>query len=86
MILIAEILLTIFAWRRGWKGYALLPLAIALLIGVIIGLSMGSTGSSIESIKAVALVFDILAIITLIIMNVKAPISKQEPKEPKSIN
>jgi hypothetical protein len=37
MLLIAEIILTIFAWRAGWKWLALIPVGVAFLIGFIIG-------------------------------------------------
>jgi len=67
MLLIAEFLLTIFAWRAGWKWYALIPVAIPVTIGLI-----GGASGAIDPGDVGALVlFDIGAIIALIIMIVK---------------
>jgi len=66
MLLIAEIILTIFAWRKGWKWLALLPLAIAFTIGMIIGFTSGIDGN-----LGVAAALDIAAIIALIVMIAK---------------
>lgn len=64
MLLIAEIILTIFVWNKGWKWMSLMPIGVAILVGVMLGLS-GSTeiGSFI--------IFDFLAIIALVIMLIK---------------
>lgn len=37
MILVCEILLTIQAWKRGWKALALLPMVIGLAAGMVFG-------------------------------------------------
>lgn len=71
MLLIVEIILTIFAWKKGWRWLSLIPLGLALLIGMVIGLS-GATNLSFIYI------IDILAIVALIIMNVKAPKSEDK--------
>ena len=34
-------ILTILAWRKGWKGMALIPLLISILVGFIAGASGG---------------------------------------------
>lgn len=65
MLLIAEIILTILAWRKGWRWLAIIPVGIAVLIGMILGFS----GGALEG----AFVFDILAIIALIVMWSKPP-------------
>lgn len=46
MILLIEIALTVWAWRRGWKGWALLPVGIALGMGLMIGFACGAAGSN----------------------------------------
>jgi uncharacterized membrane protein YfcA len=68
MGLIAEIVLTIFAWRNGWKGYALMPVGIAMTIGFMVGITTGGHGDT----SWIAL-FDLGAIIALIVMCVKKP-------------
>jgi len=71
MVLIAEICLTIAAWQRGWKGWALLPPAIAFGGGYLIGSIMFAIGASEESIFAMGLMFDLICIGALIAMIVK---------------
>jgi hypothetical protein len=42
LLLLAEIVLTVFAWRNGWKWLALIPVGAALGLGFIIGLMIGA--------------------------------------------
>jgi len=67
MLLIIEIVLTIFAWRKGWKWYSLIPVGIAAGAGFFIGLGIGYAGGSASVFNGV-IVFDILAIVALAIM------------------
>jgi len=78
MGLIIEIVLTILAWNRGWKWLALLPVGIALAIGFCMGLGIGASGGSVSDVQGIAVVFDIIAIIALIIMCVKGKKPKEE--------
>jgi len=79
MLLIAEIGLTIWAWRRGWKGWALLPPVLALAIGFIVGLTANPYDyNAMDSLMGIGLVMDIVCIIVLIIM-VAVPRRKNEP-------
>ena len=70
MLLIAEILLTIFAWRRGWKAKALIPVGAAIGVGLIIGIMIASSGST---VPAGVILIDIIAVIALIIMLCNPP-------------
>ena len=83
MLLILEIILTVFAWRKGWRWLALLPIGIGILIGFFMGFGVGASGGSIDSIKGISLVFDIVVVIVLIIMCVKGPKLKEITEEPK---
>ena len=76
MLFIIEIILTVFAWRNGWKWWALLPVGIAVLIGIVVGLSVGISGGS--SISPGIVVVDILAIIALVVLVAKKPTSTTE--------
>jgi len=58
MLLILEIILTIRAWRKGWKGLALIPGAIAVGIGMAIGASSGPSGPDMGSLVVTSLVID----------------------------
>lgn len=64
MLLLAEIILTVIVWKKGWKWFSLLPLGICLLIGILIGLGGGE--------PTTAIFIDIAAIIALILMWIKA--------------
>ncbi len=66
-MLIAEIILTIIAWNRGWRWYSLLPVGIAVAIGLLIGFVIGLDGGSPEDAEWV-ITFDILAILVLLYM------------------
>jgi len=77
-MLIIEIILTIFAWRKGWKWLALLPIGLALLIGFSIGIGIGASGGSVADVSGGAVLIDIAAIIALIVMLVKGPKSKEQ--------
>ena len=68
MALIAEIILTVAAWRKGWKGWALLPLLLAGFVGFFGGAVMGAMGYDFISIMPYAIVIDVAAIIALICM------------------
>lgn len=72
-MLIIEIILTVFAWRKGWRWAALLPTAIALLIGLFMGFGVGASGGNVEGAMGMGIILDILAVIALIIMVVKGP-------------
>jgi hypothetical protein len=71
MVLALEIGLIIAAWQRGWKGWALLPPAIGFGIGFLVGLILGASGASEESIFAVGIVGDVICIGALIAMIIK---------------
>lgn len=77
---IIEIILTIFVWRKGWRWLALLPIGIALLIGFIIGISVGMAGGTPTTGGGIIFI-DILAIIALIIMLIKGPKDSINEKE-----
>lgn len=73
MLIIAEIILTVTAWRKGWRRWALLPMGIVLGIAFVIGVAIGTSGASAEDVFGVAFILDIPAIVALIIMTAKAP-------------
>ena len=72
MLLIAEIILTIFAWRNGWKWLALLPIGIGFTLGLVVGFVIGASGGSTENAGWVV-ILDIIVTIVLIVMCSKKP-------------
>jgi len=84
MLLVAEIILTIFAWKKGWRWWALVPVALALLIGLFMGMGVGACGGDVDSVRGISIVLDVLAIIALIVMVTKGP-KTNEVKETQDI-
>ena len=76
-MLIIEIILTIFAWKNGWKWLSLIPIGAALLLGLFMGIVIGASGGDITTTNGLAIFLDISAIIALIIL---------VSRKPKSIN
>ncbi len=67
---IIEIALTVWAWKRGWKAWALLPIAITFGIGMIIGAA--NPYGDLSNV----IIFDFLCIAALVIMIIKKKGSK----------
>jgi len=68
MLLAIEIALTIAAWRKGWKGLALLPVGAALVCGFMVGAAMGAGGLSEEEVFGIGLLIDLGVIAALGVM------------------
>lgn len=68
MLIIVEIILTVWAWRKGWGWWSLIPpgVAIAVMVFIEVGIIIG--GGSVESARGIGIVFDFLAIIALAAM------------------
>jgi hypothetical protein len=66
MLLIAEIWLTVAAWKKGWRGWALLPIALAIMAGLIAG---GTTGE----FHLEFILFDVAAVAALGVMVARSP-------------
>lgn len=80
MLLIVEILLTVAVWRKGWKGWALLPVGIECVLAFFIGMAVGAAGVKQEGFMGVALLLDVMTIVALVIMRVRAPKRVQEDR------
>jgi hypothetical protein len=75
MLLIVEIVLTVFAWRKGWKAWALLPLGIVMCIGFFVGIMIGAGSITNDVLLPLSLLFDGTATVVLIILAIHAPAS-----------
>lgn len=73
MLLIIEVALTIAAWKKGWRGWALLPGGVTLLMGFLLGAMMGAAGVPPENMIGPAVLLDGVFILSLIAMAVWAP-------------
>jgi len=75
MFLIIEIALTIWAFNRGWRWLALLPLGLMGGLGFLIGIIIGVSGGTADDAQWV-IVLDIIAVIALIWMIAKPKVEK----------
>jgi len=80
MLLVLEIALTIAAWRRGWKAWALLPLAVGAGVAFTGGVLIGAVGGSVEEAMVIGALLDVVCIGILIGMIVK----RRRPAVPES--
>ncbi len=64
MGIILQVGLTIWAWNRGWKAFALIPLGVTMVIGFLIGV----TSPDAQTLESRALVVDILCYLAIIAM------------------
>jgi hypothetical protein len=83
MFLLTEIGLTVAAWRRGWRWWALLPLGGAVGLAVFLGIAVGASGGSVAQAKPVFLLLDLIGIGTLIGLVARAPRCAQLTTMPK---
>lgn len=77
-MLILQIILTIIAWRNGWKWKSLLPTGVVFLIAFFIGIGI-SIGGGTPQYEFNYTILDIISIIFLIIMSFVEP--KNSKKE-----
>jgi hypothetical protein len=71
MLLVLEIVLTVTAWRRGWKAWALAPVLGCVALGMLIGFVSGINGGDVEGLMGMCLLLDLGCIVSLIVMAVK---------------
>jgi uncharacterized membrane protein YfcA len=79
MITVLEIILTISAWKRGWRWRALLPLAIGCVAGFLVGAAVGAGGGSVDDVLPIAVLMELAVVGSLIAMVARAPQSVRAP-------
>lgn len=62
MIGILEIVLTVMAWRRGWRARALAPFAVLAPVSFLTGAAIGVSGGSVEAAIPVFLLLDFVCV------------------------
>lgn len=85
MLLIAELILTITAWRRGWRWWALMPLGLGMIIAFFMGMTVGVCSGIIDDVSGLYLLLDLFCTIALIVLNIRKPKSIRDVRyaEPK---
>jgi hypothetical protein len=78
MLLILEIVLTVSAWRNGWKALALLPLGVCFAIGLTVGVV---SPQSVSAFSPVLIGGDLVAVAILIGLCSKKP-AGAAPRQP----
>jgi uncharacterized membrane protein YfcA len=74
MFFLIELILTLFAWKNGWKWKALLPICVYLLIGFFIEISTG-----LSNIDAnIPFFLNLITIGILVFMSAKKPKNSTE--------
>lgn len=73
MLLVLEIFLTVIAWRKGWKGWALLPTGITMLFGILLGAAVEAPGGSPQAAYPVAFLADLGNVAVLVGLSTRAP-------------
>jgi len=77
---VAELILMIIVWNRGWRWLAFLPIIIDIFLMVLIDYLIKTYGGSamISGVGPYSAIFDIAAILALIVMCIKKPREKLE--------
>lgn len=76
MLILIEIGLTIWAWARGWKAFALMPMVAIVVLGFFTGALIAAFNLNQQILNSLVLV-DWLGIIVLIVMIVKGKETKE---------
>lgn len=86
LFVVVEAILTIIAWKRGWRWRALIPVVILIgAIGVRVAMSSNRFHSPLDALD-VSWFVHILYIISLIRLAVKPPKAKTEQLEASDDN
>ena len=77
---IIEVLLTIKAWHKGWRGYALLPLGILIPAGFLLGAVIGASGGGVEQALPAGILLEVACIGILLRLAAKGPHKAPAPE------
>ncbi len=70
---ILEIILTITAYRKGWKAIALIPIGVTLLVGVMSGLAIRAGAGSLQAAAPVGFIADVICVAVLAGLTSRGP-------------
>ena len=77
MLMLIEVGLTIAAWKKGWRWFALIPLGVAVTIAFLTGFAIGMLGGETQVAMPFFMLLDICCIVALIAMIAK-PLRKSK--------
>ncbi len=84
MLMIAEIILTAAAFRKGWRSRALLPMGFVLGLGLLLGAIAGGMGvshSTLQTITICMIPVELIMVGVLVHMARRCPAPEVTPKE-----
>ena len=73
MLALIEIVLTVVAYRKGWKLKALLPLALSFAAAFLMGIVLGAGGGSLQRAMPAFFMIDLICLAALIGLCIRAP-------------
>ena len=82
---ILEIILTITAYRKGWKTIALIPIAVTLLVGFMSGLAIKAGGGATQTAIPAFFLGDVVCVVVLALLTARAPRTVSHPKESDTV-
>ncbi len=95
-MLLVEIGLAGWAFRKGWRWRVLLPIGIAFAAAFLIGMGAAAGGGSANAAKPLLALMDIGLIVVLAIMSGRAPVARETsrsaihapevPPDPESVH
>lgn len=69
MLLIAQILLTVVAWNRGWKTLALIPVGTVICLGLLVGIVGAASNTAMDALEGILLMLDFITVLVLAVMS-----------------
>lgn len=63
---VIQIVLTLWALNRGWKVWALLPVGISFVAGLVWDLYTGTTGATVANMDSVLILMDLSSMVILV--------------------
>ena len=79
MLIVIQIILTVVAWKRGWKVKSLLPIGIGMVLAFGIGLPAALAGVPEHNILMPLLLIDLGMLVSIIVMIFRKPKKDNEP-------
>jgi len=73
MLIVIQIILTVVAWKRGWKVKSLLPIGIGVVLAFGIGLPAALAGIPKHDILMPLLLIDLGMFVSLVVMIFRKP-------------
>lgn len=71
--MIVELIVTILAWRKGWRWRVLLPWGVAVVSAILLGAGVAASGGEAEDVRGLAVLLELGMLGALVFMACRAP-------------